>query len=439
MKKAIIVFVAVFSLVVLLGCLGLYYYTERQTAIREKELAAKREEIQLQEEQEKEQEAYSEILTDEKPEGTPGEMPEETQSESETLTKIDTDLEIEEQPADILEETETESEEEPESATETSPVTLVFTGDICFHDPFANMGAYRQRGSNIDNCIDSVLLSEMRSADICVVNNEFPYSNGGAPLEGKQYAFRSKPENVSILKDMGVDVAGIANNHAYDHGQQAFLDTLDTLAAAGIPYVGGGHDLAEASSPVILEKGGMKIGILAATQIERNWSPDTKGATESSPGVMRCFTEEELPRFLEAIQRADAMCDFLVVFVHWGSENTDELDFRQTGQAKEFAKAGADLIVGAHPHCLQGLGISEGVPVIYSLGNYWFNSKRVDTALLKVVVKDKKAEKVQMIPALQHDCRTDHLEGAEAQRIISYLNSISIDGAALDENGVLIH
>ena len=94
--------------------------------------------------------------------------------------------------------------------------------------------------------------------------------------------------------------------------------------------------------------------------------------------------------------------------------------------------------MGAHPHCLQGLGISEGVPVIYSLGNYWFNSKRVDTALLKVVVKDKKAEKVQMIPALQHDCRTDHLEGAEAQRIISYLNSISIDGAALDENGVLI-
>ncbi len=420
MKKAIIVFLVVFSMVVLLGCLGMYYYTERQAAIREEQLA----------------EQTAQLQNNEQKSGG------QNQVYSESLTEIHTDLEPIGDSGDTEEaanpEEVPEAEATSDQTTETSPVTLVFTGDICFHDPYANMGAYRQRGSKIDNCIDSVLLSEMRSADICVVNNEFPYSNRGTPLPEKTYAFRSKPENVSILKDMGVDVAGIANNHAYDHGQEAFLDTLDTLTAAGIPYVGGGHDLAEASSPVILEKGGMKIGILAATQIERNWSPDTKGATETSPGVMRCFTEEELPRFIEAIKKADAMCDFLVVFVHWGSENTDELDFRQTGQAKDFAQAGADLVVGAHPHCLQGLGISEGVPVIYSLGNYWFNSKRVDTALLKVVVKDKKAEKVQMIPALQHDCRTDHLEGAEAQRVISYLNSISIDGAALDENGVLI-
>ncbi len=420
MKKAIIVFLVVFSMVVLLGCLGMYYYTERQAAIREEQLA----------------EQTTHLQNNEQKSGG------QNQVYSESLTEIHTDLEPIGDSGDAEEaanpEEVPEAEATSDQTTETSSVTLVFTGDICFHDPYANMGAYRQRGSNIDNCIDSVLLSEMRSADICVVNNEFPYSNRGTPLPEKTYAFRSKPENVSILKDMGVDVAGIANNHAYDHGQEAFLDTLDTLTAAGIPYVGGGHDLAEASAPVILEKGGMKIGILAATQIERNWSPDTKGATETSPGVMRCFTEEELPRFIEAIKKADAMCDFLVVFVHWGSENTDELDFRQTGQAKDFAQAGADLVVGAHPHCLQGLGISEGVPVIYSLGNYWFNSKRVDTALLKVVVKDKKAEKVQMIPALQHDCRTDHLEGAEAQRVISYLNSISIDGAALDENGVLI-
>ena len=338
------------------------------------------------------------------------------------------------QDAENLTELETDVEEEVKS----EPVVLTFTGDICFHDPFANMAAYRQRGSDITKCIDETLLSEMRASDICMINNEFPYSAGGVPLEGKQYTFRSRPENVKILTDMGVDIAGIANNHAFDHGEQAFLDTLDILQAEGISYVGGGRSLSEAAAPVIVEKGGMKLGFVAATQIERNYTPDTRGATQTQAGVMRSFTPEEYARFLEAIREADSRCDFLVVFIHWGSENTDVLDAYQTDQAAGYIEAGADLVVGGHPHCLQGLGCVEGVPIVYSLGNYWFNSKTVDTALLKVVVADGKLESLQMIPALQHDCRTDHLEGAEKQRIIDYLNSISRDGVSLDGEGYLI-
>ncbi len=319
----------------------------------------------------------------------------------------------------------------------TDPVTLVFTGDICFHDPFANMGAYRQRGSSIEKCIDNELLTEMKNADICMVNNEFPYSSGGTPTAGKTYTFRSKPENVGILGEMGVDIVSIANNHAFDHGEEAFLDTLDILKGAKVPYVGGGRNIEEAGAPVIMEKKGVKIGFVAATQIERSYPPDTRGATDTLPGVMRCFSEDELSHFLKYIKQADEQCDFLVVFVHWGSENTAVLDQYQTGQAQAFADAGADLIVGCHSHCLQGLGEKSGVPVIFSLGNYWFNSKTVDTALLKVAVQDKKLKSVQMVPALQHDCRTDHLEGTEKTRIIDYLNSISIDGVRLDEDGFL--
>ncbi len=316
-------------------------------------------------------------------------------------------------------------------------VVMTFTGDICFHDPFANMGAYRQRGGDIGKCIDDTLLTEMRDSDICMINNEFPYSFGGVPLADKAYTFRSRPENVKILTDMGVDIAGIANNHAFDYGEEAFLDTLDVLRAEGIQYAGGGRNLAEASAPVIVEKSGMKLGFLAATQIERTYSPDTRGATESRAGVMRSFTPDEYERFLESVRQADGQCDFLTVFIHWGDENTDVLDAYQTDQAAGFIGAGADLVVGAHPHCLQGLGQVDGVPVIYSLGNYWFNSKTVDTALLKVVVEDGKLLSVQMIPALQHDCRTDHLEGADRQRIIDYLNSISRDGVSLDAEGYL--
>ncbi len=410
-KRIIIIFVSVLIITLVFGGLGLMYYAHLR----------KSDETDWQERY-GDQETAGKLLT------------ENSKAEDTGIIQTDADDEQMTEKSDFGK---SQNSDELSSSEPSTPVTLVFTGDICFHDPYANMGAYRQRGSSIDNCIDGVLLSEMRNADICMVNNEFPYSDRGAPLEGKTYAFRSKPSNVSILTDMGVDIAGIANNHAFDHGETAFLDTLDTLAGAGIPYVGGGHNIEEAASPVIIEKGGMKIGFVAATQIERNWSPDTRGATDTQPGVMRTFTESELPRFLEAIRKADAMCDFLVVFVHWGSENTDVLDGHQTGQAAAYAEAGADLIVGCHPHCLQGLGMCGQVPVIYSLGNYWFNSKRVDTALLKVVVEDCRISSLQMIPALQHDCRTDHVEGSEADRIISYLNSISIGGAHLDGSGYL--
>ncbi|MCR5418341.1 MAG: CapA family protein [Lachnospiraceae bacterium] len=420
MKKAIIIFCIVFSLVFTLGCLGLYLYAESDLRKGNREVES------LQEEEDPGKVSAED--SDELAVIEDSAAREETERLEEEEAETDADA-TEEEPSD-LETIETDAAKEP--------VTMVFTGDICFHDPFANMASYRQRGSDIEKCIDSYLLTEMREADFCVVNNEFPYSNRGTPAAGKTYTFRSKPENVKIMNEIGVDVASVANNHAFDHGEDAFLDTLDILKEAGIASVGGGRNIEEAAAPVILEKGGMKIGIIAATQIERTGSPETRGATDTLPGVMRSFSEAEQARFLEAAKSARQQCDFLIAFVHWGSENTDVLDSWQTGQAAALAECGVDLIVGAHPHCLQGLGQCGGVPVIYSLGNYWFNSKRVDTALLKVVIEDGSLTGVQMIPALQHDCRTDHLEGAEKQRIIDYLNSISRDGISLDAEGYLV-
>lgn len=308
---------------------------------------------------------------------------------------------------------------------EIGQATLVFGGDICFHDPYANMGSYVQRGSDIRNCISEVLLSEMQNADVCMVNNEFSYSDRGAPLEGKTYTFRSKPENVGILHDMGVDIVSVANNHAYDYGPQAFLDTLQTLDDAGVYHVGGGENLDKASQPVYFTIENLKIGYVSATQIERTDSPDTKGATENTPGVLRCFSESELSHFLDVIQRAKEECDFLVVFVHWGTENTDAADWAQPYQAERIAQAGADLIVGCHPHCLQGVTQFAGVPVVYSLGNFWFNSKTMDTALLKAVVGKDGLESLQIIAARQENCSTRELTGDESARVLSYLQGLS--------------
>lgn len=321
-------------------------------------------------------------------------------------------------------------------AEEKGKVVLTFGGDICFHDAYANMYALASRGGNIEACIGASLLSEMRGADICMVNNEFPYSDRGQPIAEKTFTFRSKPANVKLLSQMGVDVVSLANNHAYDYGQGALLDSLDTLDGEGIKRVGAGRNLEEAMAPAYFQVNGTKIGILAATQIERLENPDTKGATKNSPGVFRCFNETELNRLLEQIKQTKEQCDFLTVYIHWGTENTDELDWAQPYQAKLIVEAGADLIVGCHPHCLQGIDYMGDTPVIYSLGNFWFNSKEVDTALLKVTVQEGKLESIQMIPALQKDCSTNTLDGAEKERVIHYLQSLS-ENVTIDAEGYI--
>lgn len=351
---------------------------------------------------------------------------EKADDEDASLPEIETDQEI----------LTPQTDQTTDPSEEKEQVVMTFAGDICFHDAYANMYALSTRGGNIESCIGAPLLTEMRNADICMVNNEFPYSDRGQAIEEKAFAFRSKPANVKLLSQMGVDIVSLANNHAYDYGQEALLDSLDTLDGEGIVHVGAGRNLEDAMAPAYFEVHGTKIGILAATQIERLANPDTKGATENSPGVFRCFNETELSRLLEQIKQTKQQCDFLTVYIHWGTENTDELDWAQPYQAKLIAEAGADLIVGCHPHCLQGIDYMGDTPVIYSLGNFWFNSKEVDTALLKVTVQGGTLESIRMIPALQKDCSTNALGGAEGERVINYLQSLS-ENVAIDAEGYI--
>lgn len=310
---------------------------------------------------------------------------------------------------------------------------LTFAGDILFDPQYAMMANLIQRGGSIEEAFSPELLELMRSADIFAVNNEFPYTKRGAPLEGKQFTFRAEPERAAYLLDMGVDVVSLANNHAYDYGEVSLLDSLDTLDAIQMPYIGAGRNLEEASRPISFIINDTRIAILAATQIERNDHPDTRGATENSAGTFRCWNAEKL---LEAVRAAKQENDYVIVYIHWGTENQAQTDWAQDDQAVKLAEAGADAVIGAHPHCLQPVGYVGGVPVVYSLGNFWFNSKTLDTALAQVVIPAEGELTVRLIPAKQEDCRTRLLDGAEKSRVIEYINSISTQGY-LDENGYL--
>lgn len=303
-----------------------------------------------------------------------------------------------------------------------SGVTISFGGDILFDDSYSPMVHLKQRGGDITSVISPELLQEMDAADVMMVNNEFTYTSRGVPTEGKTYAFRAKPSHVSYLKDLSVDVVSLANNHAYDYGEISLTDTLDTLTEAGIPYVGAGRNLEEASRPLYLMTEDIKIALIGATQIERLDNPDTKGATETAPGVFRCWNPE---RLYETVRQTKQESDFVIVYIHWGTEGTTALDWAQTEQAKGLAAAGADLIVGNHPHCLQEIGYVDGVPVIYSLGNYWFNSKPLDTCLVKATITPEGLRSLQFLPARQENCYTELLTGTEAGRVIQYMNGLS--------------
>ena len=312
-------------------------------------------------------------------------------------------------------------------------INFTFAGDILFDPGYSVMNTLRQNEYELSACITENVLQVMRDADVMMVNNEFPYSDRGAPLEEKTFTFRAPTESVRFLKEMGVDIVSLANNHAYDYGKEAFLDTLTTLENENILYVGAGRNKKEAQRTVYYIANDKKIAVVSATQIEKGDTPNTIGATDENPGVFRCWNNQEL---LEQVRIAKDNSDFVIVYIHWGTESQTETDWAQDQQAPEIVEAGADIIIGDHPHCLQKIDLVNGVPVVYSLGNFWFNSKTLDTCLFTLTLDENGIKRMQFVPCTQSGCRTSMLEGTEKQRVINFMNSISTQ-VTIDEDGFL--
>ena len=314
--------------------------------------------------------------------------------------------------------------------------TICFAGDINLDENWCTTQFLNQQENGIYDCISPELIEHMNEVDIMCLNNEFTYSTGGAPLEGKLYTFRANPERVEVLKQMGVDVVKLANNHVYDYGKQALLDTFETLENAGIEYVGAGRNLEEAMEPVYMELDGKTVAFVAASRAEKYKM--TPQATDEKPGILRCYDTQ---LFIETIKEADTNADFVLAYVHWGTEYSYDLEEVQLTTGKEYLDAGADAIIGAHSHCLQGMEYYDGKPIIYSLGNYWFNEKTLDTMLLDLHFYGDDEEQyldVEVIPAVQSGYRTQiACEESEKERIYQFLEDISVN-VEIDSAGKVI-
>jgi len=311
--------------------------------------------------------------------------------------------------------------------------TLCFAGDINFDENWATVKYMDTCENSILDCISPELVETMQSADIMWLNNEFTYSTRGSAMAGKMYTFRANPDRVANLKTLGVDIVGLANNHVYDYGKNAFLDTLDTLENACIPYVGAGRNLDAAKSPVYMEADGKTVAFVAASRAEKYKL--TPQATDTEPGILRCY---DTTLFKEAIAEAAKNADIVVALPHWGTEYSTVLEQVQIDTAHEYIDAGADIIIGAHTHCLQGFEYYKGVQIAYSLGNYWFNDKTLDTMLVSVHCYGNDEEsnmEVIITPALQKNCKTTYIsDSAEQRKLYDRLESIS-NNVVIDDSG----
>ena len=294
-------------------------------------------------------------------------------------------------------------------------------GDISFADNWKIAPALDERGKGVYGVLSEETVKLLRDADIFLANNEFTYSTRGEALRGKMYTFRAKPSRVQHMLDIGADIVSLANNHAYDFGEYAFADTLQTLKESDLPYIGGGANIEEASKPFYFIVNGRKYGFSAATKAEKLVL--TPEATETSSGVMRTYNPE---KYLSVIASAEEQCDYNIVYVHWGAEGSNQIEDGLYEMGGKYIDAGADIVIGAHAHILQGIEYYKGVPIVYNLGNFIFNSETIDTGILEIEIKGNAAT-YRFIPAIQKDCYTEIVSGDEKERILEFMEKLSVD------------
>ncbi len=315
---------------------------------------------------------------------------------------------------------------------ENQTTTLVFGGDFSLADNWLPMQHLAATGGTVIDSIDPALVDILKKADVSFLVNEFCISDRGAPMADKFYTFRAKTANTAIYQQLGIDLVTLANNHVFDYGEEAFYDTMTALKDNGVAYIGGGKNLEEAMAAQYYLINGRVIAFVSATRAEKNIM--TPAAGENSPGVLRCY---DTALFVQAIQEAKANSDYVVACVHWGTEYSYTLEEAQTSSAREYIDAGADAIIGAHAHQLQGIEFYNGKPIFYNLGNFWFNDFELDSGLVELTIDTHGNAAFRFLPALQKDFTTTSQIGTDrGAQIIATLNQYCIN-ATVNEDGTV--
>ena len=288
-------------------------------------------------------------------------------------------------------------------------VTMMFGGDVTLGYAFEDL-----IGDDYDWAFDR--MPEYREADLAMVNLEGTLTTADTEYP-KTFNFKADPEDVAVLTHGGVDIVNLGNNHAMDYLDAGLQETITTLEQAGIHSVGAGMDATEARRPEIIEVKGQRIAYFGY------YAGDAHSAEDDLAGTNYALES----RIAEDIKAIRDRVDWVIVNFHWGQELSNYPEYWQSDLAYFTIDQGADLIVGHHPHVLQGSEIYKGRPIAYSLGNFIFGGNArsdYDTAVLKVSVRNKQM-KVEFLPVEVSKYQPKIARGDRGDRILAEIAMFS--------------
>ncbi|MFH1484778.1 MAG: CapA family protein [Chloroflexota bacterium] len=295
--------------------------------------------------------------------------------------------------------------------------------------------------------------THLTGSDIVFGNLEAPLIEKGTPVIGKT-AFKSEPRMVEALTAGRFKAVGVANNHSMDQGAEGILNTLKVLDRAKIAHTGAGRNVVEAHKPAIVEAKGTKVAFLSYASV---FLP-TYAAEADRPGIAkvtvatayqapaRVFEQPASPPIIittpdaadmEAlrhdIKKAKRRADIVVISWHWGvSQGFRALVPYQVDLGHAAIDAGADLIIGHHPHVLQGIEVYKGKVICYSMGNFVFTYKSpyfdIEAIILKCQIDGKHIKRVSFVPALANDDLQPVVLGPkEGQAVVDKIKQLSTE------------
>ncbi|MFY9484403.1 MAG: CapA family protein [Patescibacteria group bacterium] len=283
------------------------------------------------------------------------------------------------------------SDSRPVAEQEKHSITLTFVGDVMLA-----RGVGRKM---LENGIDypfAKVKPILKNSDICFGNLEGCLVGNTVTGSSKAFIFRSPPRFGQALRNVGFDVMSLANNHMFDGGRQGVVSTIETLENLAITPVGAGRNRSEARQPRFFEANGWKVAFFAYCDV---FNVPGSAATFNLPGVA---TVEPIAEMVEDIKAAKVQADLVVVSYHWGREyQIGKPNQRQQLIAAKAKQAGADIVVGHHPHVLQALEIDKDWKVVaYSLGNFVFDNHkptRARTVILQITIEPNGGKTINLL------------------------------------------
>jgi poly-gamma-glutamate capsule biosynthesis protein CapA/YwtB (metallophosphatase superfamily) len=292
------------------------------------------------------------------------------------------------------------------------PVILRFAGDCLLAEHYDSAV-----GAECDYAFRD--FSVLREADIAMVNLECPITDRGV-RQSKPFTFRMRPECSPAVREAGIDIVNLANNHIYDFGKDGLFDTIEYLDSLGVLHVGAGRTAQEAHRGVVMDIRNVKIGFLG--YYGGGEAPAARGM---NPGVAD-RNIQAIARDVGRMRRQDSV-EYVVVSFHWGVEKAQYPEASQVSFAHAAIDAGANVVIGHHPHVLQGIERYKDGVIVYSLGNFIFggNSRSSYTTAVFEIRLTRTGAEYAVVPVGVHRWRATLLEGDEADSVREHIRQLS--------------